>query len=123
MASGVFYYFLEEQVKALIKKLASAFPKGRLVFDAANKKASRLLRKPWLKVSGMKNVGAYFALFDAEEEISPWSEKIEVSHRGYMLGYNDLKDSSVSPFFRLLARLGDDFMKMQIVKIDFKEDL
>ena len=38
-----------------------------------------------------------------------------------MLGYNDLKDSSVSNFFRFLAKVGDNLMKMQIVKIEFKK--
>ena len=37
----------------------------------------------------------------------------------YMLGYNDLKDPSVSGFFRFLARVGDNGMKMHIVKIRF----
>ena len=37
----------------------------------------------------------------------------------YMLGYNDLKDPSVSGFFRFLAKVGDNGMKMQIVKIGF----
>ena len=36
-----------------------------------------------------------------------------------MLGYNDLRDPSVSGFFRFLARVGDGMMKMQIVKIKF----
>ena len=36
-----------------------------------------------------------------------------------MLGYNDLKDPSVSGFFRFLAKVGDGMMKMQIVKINF----
>ena len=36
-----------------------------------------------------------------------------------MLGYNDLRDPSVSSFFRFLARVGDRMMKMQIVKIKF----
>ena len=36
-----------------------------------------------------------------------------------MLGYNDLKDPSVSGFFRFLAKVGDNGMKMQIVKIGF----
>ena len=39
--------------------------------------------------------------------------------QGYMLGYNDLKDPSVSGFFRFLAKVGDNGMKMQIVKIGF----
>ena len=35
-AAGVFYYFLTEQVRTLVQKMAKAFPGGRLVFDAAN---------------------------------------------------------------------------------------
>ena len=35
-----------------------------------------------------------------------------------MLGYNDLFDPSVSPFFRFLARVGDNMMKMKIVRIE-----
>ena len=45
--------------------------------------------------------------------------RLQVTSRGYMLGYNDLRDSSVSGFFRFLARVGDNGMKMQIVKIRF----
>ena len=44
---------------------------------------------------------------------------MQVTSRGYMLGYNDLKDPSVSGFFRFLAKVGDGMMKMQIVKIRF----
>ncbi len=120
-ASGVFYYFLTEQVKELVRKMAEAFPNGKLVFDAANKKAGKLLRKTWLKVAKIKDVGAFFAVSDAVKEITPWSNKTIVSSRGYMLGYNDLKSPSVSGFFRFLAKLGDGFMKMQIVRIDFRE--
>ena len=69
-ASGVFYYFLTEQVKTLVQKMADAFPGGVLVFDAANRTA-------------------------------------------------DLKEPSVSGFFRFLAKVGDGMMKMQIVKIGF----
>jgi len=118
-ASGVFYYFLTEQVKALVCKMAEAFPGGKIVFDAANKKASKLIRKTWLKWAKIKDVGAYFAVSNAKKELSKWSDNIKVSSKGYMLGYNDLKDPSVSKFFRLLSKLGDGYMKMQIVRIDF----
>lgn len=33
---------------------------------------------------------------------------LRVLSRGYMLGYHDLKDPSVSGFFRFLARVGDN---------------
>ena len=54
---------------------------------------------------------------------SPWDSRLQVSSRGYMLGYNDLKDPSVSGFFRFLAKVGDNGMKMQIVKIGFGDKL
>ena len=118
-ASGVFYYFLTEQVKALVQQMADAFPGSVLVFDAANRTAVKMIAKTWLKSAKIKDVGAYFAVSDAPQEISAWDSRLQVTSRGYMLGYTDLKDPSVSDFFRLLAKVGDGMMKMQIVKIRF----
>lgn len=118
-AAGVFYYFLTQQVKTLVCALADAFPGGVLVFDAANQKAVKLMLKTWLKEAEIQDVGTYFAVSDAEGEIAPWDGRLRVSSRGYMLGYHDLKDPSVSGFFRFLAKVGDRMMKMQIVKIGF----
>ena len=118
-ASGVFYYFLTEQVKALVQSMANAFPGGVLVFDAANRTAVKMIAKTWLKSAKIKDVGAYFAVSDAPKEIGAWDNRLRVTSRGYMLGYNDLRDPSVSGFFRFLAKVGDGMMKMQIVKIGF----
>ena len=118
-ASGVFYYFLTEQVKTLVQAMADTFPSGLLVFDAANRTAVKMIAKTWLKSAKIKDVGAYFAVSDAPQEISAWDSRLQVTSRGYMLGYNDLKDPSVSGFFRFLAKVGDNGMKMQIVKIRF----
>ena len=118
-ASGVFYYFLTEQVKTLVQGMADAFPCGVLVFDAANRTAVKMIAKTWLKSAKIKDVGAYFAVSDSKSELSPWDSRLQVTSRGYMLGYNDLKDPSVSGFFRFLAKVGDNRMKMQIVKIRF----
>jgi len=100
-------------------KMADAFPGGVLVFDAANRKAVKLMLKTWIKDAQIKDVGAYFAVADAKAELSPWDGRMEVSSRGYMLGYNDLTDPSVSGFFRFLSRVGDNSMNMQIVKLKF----
>ena len=120
-ASGVFYYFLKEQVKALVQHMADAFPGGVLVFDAANQTAVKMIAKTWLKGAKIKDVGAYFAVSDAPKELSAWDSRLRVSSRGYMLGYHDLKDPSVSGFFRFLARMGDNRMNMQIVRIEFAD--
>ena len=118
-ASGVFYYFLTEQVKALVQRMADSFPGGVLVFDAANRTAVKMIAKTWLKSAKIKDVGAYFAVSDASKEIGAWDSRLQVTSRGYMLGYNDLKDPSVSGFFRFLAKAGDEMLNMQIVKINF----
>ena len=118
-AAGVFYYFLTPQVKALVLAMAEAFPDGRLVFDAAGKKAVKLMLKTWIRQAKIQDVGAYFSVEDAKTELSAWSDSLRVSSRGYMLGYNDLKDPSVSGFFRFLSRIGDSSMKMRIVRLDF----
>ena len=119
-ASGVFYYFLTEQVKALVQAMADIFPGGVLVFDAANRAAVKMIAKTWLKSAKIKDVCAYFAVSDAKSELSLWDSRLKVSSRGYMLGYNGLRDPSVSRFFRFLAKIGDGMMKMQIVKIAFR---
>lgn len=121
-ASGVFYYFLAEQVKSLVCAMAKAFPGCRLVFDAAGKTAVKLIAKTWLKTAEIKDVNAYFSVSDANKELSLWNSNMRVSSRGYMLGYNDLKDHTVNRFFRLAAKFGDSVMKMQIVRLDFEDD-
>ena len=112
----------EKNSRSLMQRfgaLEDAFPGGVLVFDAANRTAVKMIAKTWLRTAKIKDVGAYFAVSDAKSELSPWDSRLQVSSRGYMLGYNDLKDPSVSGFFRFLARVGDNGMKMQIVKIGF----
>ena len=118
-ASGVFYYFLTNQVKALVQAMADAFHGGVLVFDAANRIAVKMIAKTWLKSAKIKDVCAYFAVSDAKDELSLWDSRLKVTSHGYMLGYNDLRDPSVSGFFRFLAKVGDKMMKMQIVRLDF----
>ena len=120
LPAGVFYYFLTPQVRALVQTMAAAFPGGKLVFDAACRSAVKLMLKTWIRSAEIQDVGAYFAVVDAVREITPWAENLRVTSRGYMLGYQSLRDPSVSGFFRLLAKIGDGAMKMQIVRIEFK---
>ena len=77
---------------------------GVLVFDAANRTAVKMIAKTWLKSAKIQDVGAYFAVSDAKSELSLWNPRLRVSSRGYMLGYNDLRDPSVSGFSVSLQR-------------------
>ena len=84
--SGVFYYFLTEQVRELVQGMADAFPGGVLVFDAANRTAVKMIAKTWLRTAKIKDVGAYFAVSDAKGELSPWDSRLQVSSQGLYAG-------------------------------------
>lgn len=118
-AAGVFYYFLTEDVKTLFVAMAKRFPGGRLVFDACGKTGVKMMLKTWIKQAKIQNVKAYFAVGNVHKDLAPWSEHFQVSSRGYMLGYQSLNVPCVRRLYRVLAKLGDSLMKMQIVRIDF----
>lgn len=120
-AAGVFYYFTTKQVQRLVTSMAERFPGGRLVFDGAGKTAVKLMLKTWVKQAGIKDVGAYFSVKDAKGELELWSPLLSVSSRGYMQGYRKLEGPGVSPIHRLLAKIADGPLHLQIVRVKFKE--
>lgn len=120
-AAGVFYYFTTQQMQRLITAMAKRFPGGRLVFDAAGKTAVKLMLKTWVKQAGIKDVGAYFSVKDAKRELERWSPILSVSSRGYMQGYRKLAGPGVKPIHRLLAKIADEPLHLQIVRMEFKE--
>ena len=82
--------------------------------------AVAIMIKTWVKQAGIEDVDTFFHVNNIEKDVAPWMKGVKVTSRGYMLGYHDLKAPSVSGLFRLLAKLGDRVMRMQIVRIDFE---
>ncbi len=119
-AAGVFYYFQRKDALSLFIKMSERFEGGRLVFDAAGKRAVKMMVKSWVRQAGIKDLDAFFSVEKRAKDLAPCVPNAKISSRGYMLGYHDLKGKSVSGFFRLLSKVGDGCMKMQIVRMDFK---
>ena len=119
IAAGVFYYFRKEQIHRLVNAMAEHFPGCRLCFDSANTRAVKIMLKTWVKEAGITSIADYFSVDNVEKDILPWLKNATISSKGYMLGYNDLKDPSVPKLFRFMSKLGDGFMNMQIIRIDF----
>ncbi len=117
-ATGVFYYFKTEDVKALFCKMAKRFPGAVLVFDACNERGAKMMTKTWLKEAGISDVNAFFSL-ENHTELEAWSKDFtSVSAKSYMRGYRDIyKD--VSFLHKLMIRFCDRLVKMIIVKIAF----
>lgn len=123
-ACGVFYYFHAEDVKKLFCAMNEKFTGCRLVFDTAGKAALKAMIKGIVKdKAGIDDVDAYFHAGNPEKDIVPWSNGFKVSHRGYMLGYSDLRCESVPRAFRLLSKFADEVMGMKIVRVEFGEEI
>ncbi|MGI6077595.1 MAG: class I SAM-dependent methyltransferase [Fastidiosipilaceae bacterium] len=116
-AAGVFYYFKTEQVKIILKSAAERFKGGRMVFDACGPLGVKMMLKTWIKQAGIKDVGAYLSVRDAQE-LSCEKPVIKVSSRGYMRGYCRL-GKDVKGLYRLLSYIGDEWIGMKIVRLDF----
>ncbi len=117
-ASGVFYYFKTEDVKALFREMAERFPGAVLAFDACNSRGAKMMMKTWLKEAGMTDVGAFFSVND-EKMIPDWlGEGVSVSEKSYMRGYRDIY-KSVGFVHRMMIRMCDGLIRMKIVRIAF----
>lgn len=90
-AAGVFHYFTTEEVKSLVLEMSGRFPGGRLIFDTVGKTGRNLMMKKILKNMDMGSVKSYFYVNNVKKQLEGWSDKIKVTHRGYMLGYHDMK--------------------------------
>lgn len=119
-ACGVFYYFTIENVQKLFCAMNERFPGGRLVCDTAGKLALKIMLKGVVKkAAGIDNVSGYFHAGKPEKDVVPWSNGFQVSYKGYMLGYNELKVPSVSGTFRFMSKVADGIMQMKILRLDF----
>ncbi len=118
-ATGVFYYFKTEDVKALFCRLAERFSGAALVFDTCNRRGAKMMTKTWLKGAGISNVDAFFSLEDVTV-LEGWSSDFKnVSEKSYMRGYRDIYQD-VSCLHKLMIHFCDRLVKMIIVKIEFK---
>ena len=116
-AAGVFHYFTFDQVKALMCALGERFAGGRAVFDTMGKLGRRLMKKTF-KSFGMESYDDCLCV-DDPAELDGWCPGATVSARGYMLGYNDMRDPAVKGIHRFLARRCDGMVGMRIVRMDF----
>ena len=117
-AAGVFHYFTFDRARALARAIEQRFGDARLVFDTIGKLGKKLM-KGTFKNFGMENYDDCLFVEDVRE-IEGWCPTARVTSRGYMLGYNDMRDPAVTGFHRFLARRCDGLVKMRIVRMDFE---
>ena len=115
-ASGVFYYFKTEEVKALTVAMAKHFKGGKLAFDATNKKGLKNMHKTWL--DGYDDVSVYFSVDDLSD-ISGWSGDFKnIVRNKYLSGYRTL-DKRYGFILNIVFRNLDRSGMCQMIEIDF----
>ena len=85
-ASGVFYYFLTEQVRELVQGMADAFPGGVLVFDAANRTAVKMIAKNVAQDGENQGCGSIFRGFGCEKRAFPMGQPFASIQQGLYAG-------------------------------------
>ncbi|MDO4778296.1 MAG: class I SAM-dependent methyltransferase [Tissierellia bacterium] len=117
-AAGVFHYIKKEKVKEMVLELAKRFPGGRLIFDTVGKFGLKLMLSMTLKNMKIKDVEGFFYANNPEEDLK-WSESIDLMSKPYMLGYYDMRSPGITKGHRILAKIGDKYLKMAINRMDF----
>lgn len=92
LSSGLFYYFKEEEVLSLLRKIASAPAHIEIVFDSVNKTGMKMMQKKYMKEVGHKDASVYFYVDKGEELI----EKMG----------NNVKLLQEEPYYRYIERKG-----------------
>lgn len=123
-AAGVFYYFRFEELKKLFPAMEARFPGCVLAFDSCNKIGAKAMKKTFIKDAGITDVDAFFYSANPVEDLSPWFSHpdTKVSMKGYMEGYQPLPDH-VGKLAKVLAKVADNGVKMQIVRVAFGGEL
>ena len=123
-AAGVFYYFRFEELKKLFPAMEARFPGCVLAFDSCNKFGAKAMKKTFIKDAGITDVDAFFYTSDAVADLKPWFAHPDttISTKGYMEGYQPLP-AHVGKLAKVLAKVGDNGIKMQIVRVAFGGEL
>lgn len=78
LASGVFYYFEEAQIKAFLIKLAHTFPGSEILFDACTPRGVRAANQKVIKAGGMDESAVLRWGLQSVREMESWDSRITV---------------------------------------------
>jgi O-methyltransferase involved in polyketide biosynthesis len=78
IASGVFYYFYESQVKELLMKMGDRFPGGELIFDAASPLGVKMANRMVLDRGGMESPAFLRWGISSCRKLKEWDDRVNV---------------------------------------------
>ncbi len=117
VVAGVFQYFKEHEVLALISKLQSQFKNAEILFDATDEYGINYVNK-YVKKTGNKNAMMYFYINDPKE----FGEKSNVrliSASGFYGGVSNELRKKLKFYTKIATRIADSKMHAMILRYRF----
>jgi O-methyltransferase involved in polyketide biosynthesis len=119
IASGVFYYFDEPEIKGLFLKIADRFPGSEMIFDAASPLGIKMANKMVLKRGGMDGQALLTWGIKSCKEPENWDNRLKVLDE-YPYFHN-FKNSNAGLSTRTKVLLWNLFKISYIVHVKFCE--
>ena len=119
-AGGLFHYFFESEVSALLQAMAEAFPTGELLFDMPSKLGVQILKRRF-KFYGIEGIDIKFGLGNAWKQIPSWTKRAKV-----LDWFPMISRVAWNPKWkwktRMMMRLNDWFKVSSFVHVKFQEN-
>lgn len=119
-ASGLFYYFKENQVIDLLKKLC-AFRNVEIVFDAVSKSGMKMMKKKWMKKVGHEDAKMFFYVDSAVKLANQISSQTSViAEEEY---YHFINKHKLGFTTKISMMVSDAFHMVKMIHLKLKEDM
>ncbi|RPH37960.1 class I SAM-dependent methyltransferase [bacterium] len=116
MAAGVLYYLEEGQLKAMMKKMASAFPGGEFVFDACSAVGVKTANEQLIKKIGLDESSYLKWAIQRADQLRGWGVEFEFIEEYPM--FKHMK-KGLTLRNKLIATLSDHYKMMYMIHLKF----
>jgi O-methyltransferase involved in polyketide biosynthesis len=107
IAAGVFYYFVEEEIKGFLKRLADEFAGGEMLFDVCSPLGVKTANKMVVKRAGLDEKSFLKWGLKHTKDILTWDKRFKLLRTIYYFG-----DNRITLKLRLLGFVSD-LLKIQ----------
>ncbi len=116
VVAGVFQYFKEHEVLALISKLQSQFKNAEILFDATDEYGINYVNK-YVKKTGNKNAMMYFYINDPKEFASKTNMNL-ISANGFYEGISKELRKKLKLYTKIATKIADSKMHAMILRFE-----
>ncbi len=116
VVAGVFQYFKEHEILALLSKLQNQFKNAEILFDATDEYGINYVNK-YVKKTGNKNAMMYFYINDSKEFADRTNMKL-LSSTGFYSNISKELRKKLKLYTKIATRIADNKMHAMILRFE-----